>query len=85
MITRADKVADAIVTHFYEDMQDPKMRGRNFDPNTFNIENWVNIHLFMYYRTKGYPKSDVRQRALIRARKLWNELWNISSPSQLPR
>ncbi len=76
-ITRSDVVADEMVNRFYTDMQDPRSKGSKFDPATFNIERHIDVHLFLYYRTKGYPKPHVREKAQIRARKLWNKLWNL--------
>lgn len=76
-MTRAEAVVDALVSSFHKDMLDPSMRGDRFNPATFNIERWVDCHLFLYYARKGHPRLVVRQRALLRARKLWNKLWNI--------
>jgi len=81
MLTIAEKIADAIVNRFYEDMNNPEFRGPRFNQNTFNIERHVDVHLFLYYSKKGYPTAKVRKRAIKRSRKLWNKLWNIEANS----
>ena len=79
--TIAELAAKAITEHFCKDMKDPELRGDKFNEKTFNIERWVNIHLFMYYKTFGWKiKVPLRSRekAAILSRKIWNEFWNIN-------
>jgi hypothetical protein len=76
MLTKAENAVKVIVKSFYDDMQDPNLRGENFNPITFNIERWVDSHLHLYYKT-GNVKPEARERALISARKLWNHLNHI--------
>jgi hypothetical protein len=71
-MTIAEKVAKILTEKFWVDMQNPLYRGSKFNPLKFDIEGYVDVHLFVYYKIGKVP-SKSREKALLLTRKIWNE------------
>ena len=72
-MTKAEKAARSNAWWFYTIMQIPAYRGPNFNEASFDIEEYVDGHLFRAYKSGRVPPKS-RHKALALARKTWDKL-----------
>ena len=68
---KSERIAKLITEWHFKTMQKPKFRGPKFNEFDYDIESWVDEHMYVYLDN---PSTQDLKRAAVMSRRTWNKL-----------